>query len=288
MKLATFAGIDGPRLGIVKGDALINVSDHLPELKSLEALLEGGSDLLERTRRIAAFEPTTIGLSTVRLLAPLTRPQKFLAIGMNYRKHAEEAKRFGIEPPKYQYWFNKQTSCLSGPYDPIVKPRVSDMLDYEVELAMIIGKPAKHVNAERASEYIFGYTVCNDVSVRDWQSHCPTMTIGKSFDTHGPIGPWVVTADEIPDPHNLSLCCEVNGVVRQQSSTSELIFNCYQMIEYLSTAFTLLPGDIIATGTPEGVGIAMDPPTFLRVGDTVRCEVEGIGAIENVVILESV
>lgn len=286
MKLASYLGPRGRRLGIVNGDAIIDVAEHLPDLTSMEALIEGGPASLDRVRRIAERNSPTIELSTVRLAAPLSRPQKFLAIGMNYRKHAEEAKRLGIETTKHQFWFNKQTSCLNGPYDPIVKPTVSDKLDYEAELAMVIGKQAKHVGRSRASEHIFGYTVCNDVSVRDWQMHSPTMTVGKSFDTHGPIGPWIVTADEIPDPHKLSLRCEVNGAVRQQSNTSELVFNCYEMIEYLSKAFTLMPGDLIATGTPEGVGIAMTPPSFLQVGDIVRCEVERIGFIQNVVAAE--
>ena len=286
MKLASYLGPRGRRLEIVNGDAIIDVAEHLPDLTSMEALIEGGPASLDRVRKIAERDSPTIELSTVRLAAPLSRPQKFLAIGMNYRKHAEEAKRLGIETTKHQFWFNKQTSCLNGPYDPIVKPTVSDKLDYEAELAMVIGKQAKHVGRSRASEHIFGYTVCNDVSVRDWQMHSPTMTVGKSFDTHGPIGPWIVTADEIPDPHKLSLRCEVNGAVRQQSNTSELVFNCYEMIEYLSKAFTLMPGDLIATGTPEGVGIAMTPPSFLQVGDIVRCEVERIGFIQNVVAAE--
>ena len=209
MKLASYLGPRGRRLGIVNGDAIIDVAEHLPDLTSMEALIEGGPASLDRVRRIAERDSPTIELSTVRLAAPLSRPQKFLAIGMNYRKHAEEAKRLGIETTKHQFWFNKQTSCLNGPYDPIVKPTVSDKLDYEAELAMVIGKQAKHVGRSRASEHIFGYTVCNDVSVRDWQMHSPTMTVGKSFDTHGPIGPWIVTADEIPDPHKLSLRCGV-------------------------------------------------------------------------------
>jgi 2-keto-4-pentenoate hydratase/2-oxohepta-3-ene-1,7-dioic acid hydratase in catechol pathway len=158
------------------------------------------------------------------------------------------------------------------------------MLDYEVELGVVIGRAVKGVKAADSLDHVFGYVVANDVSARDWQKHSPTFTMGKSFDTHGPIGPWVVTADEIPDPQALALRCLVNGEVRQQSNTSDMSFTVAEQIEYLSTAFTLEPGDLLATGTPAGVGAAMDPPRFLKVGDVVRCEIDGIGAIENPVI----
>ncbi|MBN8910044.1 MAG: fumarylacetoacetate hydrolase family protein, partial [Rhodospirillales bacterium] len=181
------------------------------------------------------------------------------------------------------YWFNKQTSCISGPFDNIVTG-VTEKLDYEVELAAVIGAPAKGVGEDDARHHVFGYLVCNDVSARDWQFHSPTFTMGKSFDTHGPVGPWIVTADEIDDPHNLALRCFVNGELRQENNTSEMVFNLWQQIAYLSTAFTLESGDLIATGTPEGVGVAMNPPSFLQPGDVVRCEIDGIGAIENRVV----
>ena len=177
-------------------------------------------------------------------------------------------------------WFNKQTTCISGPYDDIL-PGVTEKLDYEVELGVVIGAPAKGVAVDQAKDHIFGYFVANDVSARDWQFHSPTFTMGKSFDTHGPIGPWIVTADEVQDPHNLALRCLVNGKVRQSSNTSQMIHNIYQQISYLSTAFTLESGDLLATGTPEGVGVGMEPPSFLSPGDVVRCEIDGVGAIEN-------
>jgi 2-keto-4-pentenoate hydratase/2-oxohepta-3-ene-1,7-dioic acid hydratase in catechol pathway len=219
-------------------------------------------------------------LKQIRLLAPIERPGKYLAIGMNYRKHIEEAKRLGTNVPTRQYWFNKQTSCIVGPFDD-TDPGVSQALDYEVELGVIVGRTAKNVDVDNAKHHVFGYLVCNDVSARDWQRHTPTFTIGKSFDTHGPIGPWIVTADEIPDPHALGLRCFVNGELRQESNTAEMVYNIWDQIEYLSTAFTLDPGDLLATGTPSGVGSAMTPPSFLKVGDVVRCEVDQIGAIEN-------
>jgi 2-keto-4-pentenoate hydratase/2-oxohepta-3-ene-1,7-dioic acid hydratase in catechol pathway len=177
-------------------------------------------------------------------------------------------------------WFNKQITCLSGPFDEI-DPGVTTRLDYEVELGVVIGQTAKSIPKERAKDYIFGYVVANDVSARDWQFHSHTFTMGKSFDTHGPVGPWIVTADEIADPHALDLRCLVNGELRQASNTSEMIHNIFEQIAYLSTAFTLEPGDLIATGTPAGVGAGMDPPRYLQPGDVVRCEIDGVGIIEN-------
>ncbi len=221
-----------------------------------------------------------MALAGAHLLAPVERPGKYLAIGMNYSKHLEEADKLGVARSKYQTWFNKQTTCLTGPYDEI-DPGVTEKLDYECELGLVIGTAAKHVKASDALAHVFGYFVANDVSARDWQFHTPTFTMGKSFDTHGPIGPWIVTADEVADPQALDLRTFVNGELRQSSNTGLMINRIDAQIEYLSTAFTLEPGDLIATGTPEGVGVGMEPPVFLRAGDVVRCEIDGIGAIEN-------
>jgi 2-keto-4-pentenoate hydratase/2-oxohepta-3-ene-1,7-dioic acid hydratase in catechol pathway len=221
----------------------------------------------------------------VTLRAPIDDPQKFLAIGMNYRAHAEEAAAAGIPTPKSQLWFNKQVSCICGPYDPVVIPRASAQVDYEAELAFVIGKRCRHVAAADAFGVVAGYMVCNDVTARDWQFRSPTYTLGKSFDTHGPIGPWITTADEVPDPHALMLHLSVNGIERQRSSTGDMIYDIRQQIAYLSTVMTLEPGDLIATGTPSGVGIAAN--SFLRHGDIVRVEVDGLGAIENRVVAEA-
>lgn len=246
----------------------------------MRSIIEGGVAALDRVRSVAEKGEGAFELKSVQLLAPVERPGKYLAIGMNYAKHIEEAKRLGQPTPTQQFWFNKQTSCLNGPFDN-VEPGVTEQLDYEVELGVVIGQPAKGVSEAQAKDHVFGYLVANDFSARDWQRHSPTFTMGKSFDTHGPIGPWIVTADEIADPHALKLRCIVNGEVRQDSETSELVYNVWQQISYLSTAFTLEPGDLIATGTPSGVGIGMQPPRFLQRGDVVRCEIDGIGAIEN-------
>jgi len=284
MKLVRFDAGAGARAGVVVGDTAVDLAP-LGFLDLLSVVREGVGALSRITDYAASAASTP--LSSVRLLAPIERPGKYLAIGMNYRKHVEEGAKLGIAEPKKQLWFNKQTTSIAGPFDGIVKPEVSDQLDYEVELGVVIGAAAKHVRARDASRHIFGYFVANDVSVRDWQFHSQTMTMGKSFDTHGPIGPWIVTADEIADPQDLPIRCFVNGEIRQSSNTGMMLHAIDQQIEYLSTAFTLEPGDLIATGTPEGVGIAMDPPVFLNVGDVVRCEIDGVGAIENRVVAEA-
>jgi len=208
-------------------------------------------------------------------------PPAILAIGMNYRAHVAE---MGREPPEWQYWFNKQRTAIAGPGDPIVLPAVSDMVDYEGELAMVIGRRCQHVPAARAPEVVAGYTIINDVSARDWQWRSPTFTMGKSFDTHAPCGPELVTGDELGDPGALAIRTWVNDELRQDSTTADLIFGCADMIEYLTTAFPLEPGTIIATGTPAGVGAGMDPPRFLAAGDTVRIAIEGIGELTNPVV----
>jgi 2-keto-4-pentenoate hydratase/2-oxohepta-3-ene-1,7-dioic acid hydratase in catechol pathway len=284
MKLATFSQAGGgPRLGVVLGEALVDLAAAAPALpRDVCALLEAGAPALAAARD-AAKTATRIPLSEVRLHAAVPRPQKFLAIGLNYRDHAAEAK---LEIPKHPIVFNKQTSCTTGPYDPIHLPRVSRALDYEAELGFVVGRRCRHVPRERAHEVIAGYLVVNDVSVRDWQMRVPTWTMGKSFDTHGPLGPWLTTADEVADPHALGVRCFVNGELRQSSNTKELIFDCFALVEHLTTAFTLEPGDVVATGTPAGVGAVMRPPKYLVAGDVVRIEIDGLGRLENPVIAE--
>jgi len=223
-------------------------------------------------------------LDDVRLLAP-AQPRKYLAIGLNYADHIAES---GMQAPEFPIFFNKQVTCVVGPGADVHMPRVSSLLDYEGELAIVIGRRCRHVPAEHAPEVIAGYTIANDVSVRDWQLRTPTMTMGKSFDTHGPMGPWLVTADDLPggDPHGLRLRTWVNGELRQDAPTSDMLFDCWDMVEHLTTAFTLEPGDVVSTGTPSGVGAGRQPPQWLVAGDTVRIEIEGIGVLENPVIAE--
>ena len=280
MRLLRYMGYEAPRIGAAVGDGIVDLVAAGSPWNRIQSVIEAGPSALEQLEQIARNTEPAMALAEAQLLAPIARPGKYLAIGMNYGKHLEEADKLGVARSKHQVWFNKQTSCLAGPYDPI-DPGVTEKLDYEVELGVVIGKAAKNVTEADAPDHVFGYFVANDVSARDWQFHSPTFTMGKSFDTHGPIGPWIVTADEIADPHSLEMRCLVNGSIRQRNVTSGMIANIWQQIAYLSTAFTLDPGDLIATGTPEGVGIGMDPPVFLRAGDVVRCEIDQIGAIQN-------
>jgi len=279
MKLIRFE-LNGPKIGAIKGERVVDLAADGSRWSTVQAIAGAGLEALAELQSLVDRSTTSHALADLRLLAPIERVGKYLAIGMNYAKHREEADKLGVARSKHQTWFNKQTTCISGPFDPI-DPGVTEKLDYEVELGVVIGHSAKHVTADKAKLHVFGYFVANDVSARDWQFHSPTFTMGKSFDTHGPIGPWIVTADEISDPHNLNLRCYVNGRLRQQSNTGLMIHNIWDQIAYLSTAFTLEPGDLIATGTPEGVGVGMVPQNFLASGDVVRCEIEGIGAIEN-------
>jgi 2-keto-4-pentenoate hydratase/2-oxohepta-3-ene-1,7-dioic acid hydratase in catechol pathway len=283
MKLATFTHAGSTRIGVVADDGVVDLSQAAPELpRTMLAFLEAGQSALHAAQR-AASEGARIPLANVHLEAPIARPPKFIGIGLNYADHVREA---GIETPAFPTTFNKQSTCVVGPTDPVHLPRASSALDYEGEFGFVIGRRCRHVSREDAPDVIAGYLVVNDVSVRDWQLRIPTWTIGKSFDTHGPIGPWIVTSDEIGDPHQLRLRTFVNDELRQDSNTKELIFDCFTLVEHLSTAYTLEPGDIVSTGTPGGVGVAQKPPALLKAGDVVRIEIEGIGQIENRVIDE--
>jgi 2-keto-4-pentenoate hydratase/2-oxohepta-3-ene-1,7-dioic acid hydratase in catechol pathway len=282
MRLITFSEEGRTRIGVVSDAAVCDVAAVADLPESMAALLAAGADALAAVRRAAERAPR-LALADVRLHAPVPNPSTYLGIGLNYADHIAET---GRPKPEFPTFFNKQTACVSGPYDDIHLPRVTGALDYEGELAFVIGRRARHVPVERAHEVIAGYLIANDVSVRDWQFKAPTMTLGKSFDTHGPLGPWLTTADEVGDPHALELRTWVNGELRQHSNTRHLIFSCFQQVALLSTVFTLRPGDIVTTGTPSGVGAAMQPPKFLAVGDVVRIEIEGLGHIENTVVAE--
>ncbi|NJO35125.1 MAG: fumarylacetoacetate hydrolase family protein [Rhodospirillales bacterium] len=283
MRFVRYNDGETARLGLVRGDDIVSLAPIADRYPTMLSIVAGGDQALSAARQVLASGAAALALKDAHLLAPIETPGKYLAIGMNYAKHLEEADRLGVGRSKHQVWFNKQTTCIAGPYDPI-DPGVTEKLDYEVELGVVIGKPAKKVSEADAQDHVFGYFVANDVSARDWQFHSATFTMGKSFDTHGPIGPWIVTADEVANPHELDLRCFVNGEQRQSNNTANMIANIWQQISYLSTAFTLQSGDLIATGTPEGVGVGMEPQKFLQPGDVVRCEVDGIGAIENKVI----
>lgn len=282
MKLVTFTHSGDTRIGVVADGEVVD-GRHAPVPQEMIALIAAGQPALHALKVLADSKAHRIPLCEVHLRAPVLRPGKFLAIGLNYLDHIRETE---LKPPEFPVFFNKQTTCVNGPYDCIHKPRVSDKLDYEGELGFVIGRRCRHVPKERAPEVIAGYLIVNDVSVRDWQARSKTLTLGKSFDTHGPIGPWIVTPDEIGNPHTLDLKTWVNHELRQSANTREMIFNCFEQIEYLSTAFTLEPGDIISTGTGSGVGVKMNPRGYLKPGDRVRVAIERIGQIENRVIEE--
>ncbi|HFP9405061.1 fumarylacetoacetate hydrolase family protein [Raoultella planticola] len=281
MKLVRYTHHGRTRLGKVVDSTVIDLSEITGIDHSMRQLLNDLPALRERLERVAG---PAIALEEVRLEAPIHDPQKFLGIGMNYRQHAEEARRAGIAIPSSQMWFNKQVSCISGPFDPVVKPRISEQMDYEIELGVVIGRRCRHVCAGDAPAVIAGYLIVNDLSARDWLKKSPTFTLGKSFDTHGPLGPWLTTSDEIADPLALQMTLTVNGEQRQHASTGDMIYSIYQQIEYLSSVMTLEPGDVLATGTPSGIGA----PTgrFLQPGDLLHLTIDGLGAIEHRVVAE--
>lgn len=277
-----------PQLGKVFGDGLIDLSVVAPDIPStIIDFLEAGTSARATYDSVTEASGTVIPLSEVTLHAPVPRPEKYLAIGMNYADHGEEAKKLGVDVPPFQLWFNKQVSCITGPYDNVVLPRVSEKLDYEVELAVVIGKTCRYVSEADAPSVVGGFMVANDVSARDWQLRTGTMTLGKSFDTHGPIGPWLTLPHEVGDPHALGLRTLINGEIRQNGNTSDLIYNLWAQISYLSQVMTLRPGDILASGTPSGVGVAMNPPQFLKIGDVMRVEVDGLGYLENRIVADN-
>jgi 2-keto-4-pentenoate hydratase/2-oxohepta-3-ene-1,7-dioic acid hydratase in catechol pathway len=281
VKLCRFSFSGGPpALGAVEGGEIVDLSFANVPSEPAQALAQIGRPGLNAMTVGAPRLP----LPEVRLLAPAT-PRKYLAIALNYADHIAET---GMEAPEVPVFFNKQVTCVVGPEADVHMPRVSTFLDYEAELAVVIGRHCRHVPAGRAADVIAGYTCANDLTVRDWQARAQTMTIGKSFDTHGPLGPWLVTPDELGDPHDLRIRCSVNGDMRQDASTGEMVFNCFEQVSHLSEAFTLEPGDVIATGTPAGVGIGRKPvrDNILKVGDTVRIEIERIGELVNTVVEE--
>jgi acylpyruvate hydrolase len=282
MRLLTFECDGTTRIGGETSRGIVDFSVAAPALpQTMLGLLAAGPRALQTAKAaVARGLDDGVGLlsdGTARLLAPLPRPGKIFGIGLNYRDHAAET---GRPAPEVPFIFSKAATAVVGPGVPIRIPHVSSSIDYEGELAVLVGRPARKVPRERALDYVAGYTIMIDVTARDYQNrsgHC----FAKSFDTFAPMGPVIVTLDEIPDPAGLDLCTIVSGETLQHSNTRELIFDVPYLIEYISAAVTLEPGDVITTGTPSGVGVARTPPRFLRTGDRVRVEIEGIGALEN-------
>ncbi|HWA61204.1 MAG TPA: fumarylacetoacetate hydrolase family protein [Caulobacteraceae bacterium] len=277
MKLATFDAGSGPTLGAVADGRIVPlVAPGLPP--DMTGLIAAWPRVEAEVRALAAAGAGALPLDQVRLLAPIRRPGKIMAIGLNYADHIAES---GMETPKDQVWFSKAPTAANGPYDAIEVPRVSQFLDYEAELVAVIGEGGRHISREGAPVAVFGWCCGNDATERAWQHRTPQWVIGKSFDTHAPFGPWITTADEVADPHALDIRCLVNGEERQASNTRHLVFDVWAQIEHLSQAMTLEPGDLIFTGTPGGIGAAMTPRRFLKAGDRVRVEIEGLGALDN-------
>jgi 2-keto-4-pentenoate hydratase/2-oxohepta-3-ene-1,7-dioic acid hydratase in catechol pathway len=282
MKLATFEVPAGQHVGVVDGDEMADLTAADPSVATMLDLLQRGA--AETAPALLRSAPR-LPLASVKLGPPVPRPPKFLAIGYNYAAHLEETH---MARPTRQAWFNKQQTCIVGPGEPVWIPKIApDQIDYEGELGVVIGQRCKDVPEGKSAvlAVIAGFTIINDVSVRDWQELEPGMVVSKSFDTHGPIGPWIVTPDEIGDPLDLRIRTYVSGDQRQDGHTADMLFNIYEQVSYLSSAFTLEPGDVLATGTPSGIAWHR-PGMYLKPGDTVRVEISKIGTLENPVIAE--
>ena len=276
MRLVTFSQGGDPRPGLIVGDVVADLSKL--GYKDLIAFLEDGERAITATGKLATSPGDAPRRTDVKLHAPLVSPPKFICIGLNYRDHAIES---GLAIPATPTVFAKYSNAVIGPGDTIQLPKVSQEVDYEAELAFVIGRRGKNVAGPKWKDCVFGYTIVNDVSARDFQRATSQWVIGKTFDTFAPMGPELVSADEIEDPHNLRISCEVNGRVLQDSTTSQLIFRIPELVAYLSQAMTLEPGDIVSTGTPPGVGFARKPPIFLQPGDEAVCRVEKLGELRN-------
>lgn len=307
MRLVTFLRLGESRLGAVAGDQVIDLNagyqlmlERAGRARAREVatalqppdmvgFLSVGEEALEAARKTVAYvtgaeqgafvgQGIVYGLKAVTLKAPVPRPTKLILVGLNYRDHAEEA---GMKIPEEPTLFSKYPNCVIAPGEAIRIPKVSTQIDFEGEFAFVIGKRGKDIAKEDAINYVAGYTIVHDVSCRDYQMRTGQWMVGKTFDTFAPMGPYLVLKDEAPDPHNLNLTTRLNGVVMQSSNTKHLIFNTFDLIAYMSQVFTLEPGDVISTGTPAGVGFARKPQIFMKAGDTVRIEIEGLGALEN-------
>lgn len=276
MKIAVVEYQSSVQVGIVEESQVFLLPQDISS--SIEAIIHKGDRFVQNIlERKSTYE--SVSLSQVRLKAPLQNPEKIIGIGLNYKDHCREQN---VPVPEHPLVFAKFSSSIIGNGDAICwNTELTRQVDFEVELGVIIGKKARNVSTQEALEHVFGYTIINDVSARDLQFRDRQWVRAKSLDTFCPMGPWIVTADEIPDPQALHLSTELNGVKMQNSSTAEMVFSVAELISFLSQAFTLQPGDIIATGTPDGVGVFRKPPVFLQNGDSLRMEIEKIGVLEN-------
>ena len=284
MRFVTFESGGKSRPGLLTANDLV-VDLTAADFSSILELIEAGAAGRAKAEAFAAgaASENTRPLKSVNLLAPIPRPRKLICVGLNYRDHAAET---GSQIPDVPTIFNKFATAVIGPGDDIVLPKVSKSPDYEAEFAFVIGTGWRHIAAAEWQKHIFGYTMINDVSARDYQRATTQWLMGKTFDTFAPMGPWIVTADEVADPHSLDIQLEIDGEILQNSNTRELIFKIPDLIAFLSSVFTLEPGDIVSTGTPAGVGVARKPPRFLRPGEEVTVRIPGIGELVNPVVAE--
>ena len=283
MRLVTFRPPGGePEAGAVFGDQVVSLAGA--GFRDMLAVMAGGVEAKTKIAKWVDQRPQSVGLDTVELLAPIPRPPKLICIGLNYRDHALETK---MEIPKRPTIFSKFSNAVTGPGAPIVLPKNSTQPDYEAEFAFVIGPGGRHIAAGDWAKHVFGYTIINDVSARDFQMATSQWLIGKTFDTFAPMGPHIVSADEFADPHALDISLRINGETLQSSNTRELIFKIPELVEYLSSVMTLEPGDVVSTGTPAGVGFARKPPRYLKPGDEVVVSIAGIGELRNPVIAEA-
>ncbi len=290
MRFVTFEFAGQNRAGVLSGsDSVVDLS--AAGFHSLLEFIESGAGAIAKAEKLLAAPPasSTHALDSVKLRAPIPRPRKLICVGLNYLDHARET---GAEIPKVPTIFNKFATAVIGPGDNIVLPRVSHAPDFEAEFAFVIGRGGRHIAAEDWAKHVFGYTMVNDISARDYQRATTQWLMGKTFDTFAPMGPWIVSTDEIQDPHDLDIQLEIKAPnttpeVMQNSNTRELIFKIPDLIAFLSSVFTLEPGDIVSTGTPAGVGFARKPPRYLRPGEELTVKVAGIGQLRNPIVAEA-
>lgn len=282
MRLATIETWAGPRAALLSGDSFIDI--HATEANlpgNVRQILAGGPDMLRTVAALANLpKPVKYPAAEVKYHAPIVDPQKIICVGLNYKDHAAES---GSPIPKDPVLFSKYSTALIGHGQSIVLPKVSEEVDYEAELVIVIGKRGRHIPKASAYDYVAGYSIGHDVSARDWQlrKDGKQWMVGKTFDTFAPVGPMIVTRDEIPDPHALSISLRLNGQTMQNSSTNQMIFNTDDLLAYISQVMTLEPGDLIFTGTPPGVGTARKPPLYLKDGDVAEVEIAGLGVLRN-------
>ena len=284
MRLVTFTHQGQRRLGARSGDSIIDLSAADPSIPSaMKEFLEAGDSAVSRAQAVINSGTHAISATDVTIHAPIDNPEKIICIGLNYADHAAES---GMPIPDEPIVFSKYASSIVGPDENIVAPSASSQVDYEVELVVVIGKRGRNISEDDALDHVAGYMVGHDVSARDYQLEKPgaQWMMGKTFDTFAPIGPDLVTTDDVPDPHNLGIRCILNGETVQDSNTSQLIFGVPKLVAYLAHVFTLTPGDLIFTGTPPGVGMGREPQLWLKQGDQVICEIDGLGRLENPVI----